>query len=516
MLKTNAYKLPSSWEARELLREKGQFWTPDWIAEPMTEYVLGKEGGLLFDPAVGTGAFFRAAKAIAVEKKLPVQLAGMEIDPTTLAQALEYGLSKEEIASVEIADFVLQPPKMKFRAIVANPPYIRHHRLDSEKKAQLKRLSIQIIGKSLDGRAGLHVYFLIRALSLLEENGRLAFIMPADTCEGKFAYDLWTWITGNFALDAVITFSPEASPFPTIDTNPLILFIRRAAPRDQFLWVKCYRPATASLKRWVRSGFGDISEQDLVVLDRDLKEGLSTGFSREPFSSRNTKYVLGDFVRVMRGIATGANDFFFMTAEKARELGIPDNYFVKAVGRTRDVMGDKVTHETIELLEHKGRPTLLLALEGDAIEDLPEPVQRYLQEGEKLGLPKRPLISQRTPWYKMEARLPPPFLFAYLGRRNLRFIRNTARVVPLTGFLCVYPRTNDEKLADQIWKILNHPDTIANLSKIGKSYGGGAIKVEPRLLEKLPIPDHVVEQFGLPMQMRLFEQRESYTVPEDC
>ena len=45
---------------------------------------------------------------------------------------------------------------------------------------------MQNTGVILDGRAGFHVYFLIRALTLLEENGRLAFIMPADTCEGKF------------------------------------------------------------------------------------------------------------------------------------------------------------------------------------------------------------------------------------------------------------------------------------------------------------------------------------------
>ncbi len=515
MPKSNACKLSSSRVARELLREKGQFWTPDWIAQPMVEYVLAEKGGLVFDPAFGTGAFFRAAKTIASEKGLSVKFAGMEIDPTTLSQAQEQGLSEDDIASVEIADFVLQPPCKKFHAIVANPPYIRHHRLAPEKKAQLKRLSIQIIGKSLDGRAGLHVYFLLRALSLLEENGRLAFIVPADTCEGKFAHDLWAWITSNFSLDAVITFSPEASPFPDIDINPLILFIRKSAPKDQFLWVKCCHPANDSLKRWVRSGLGDVSNQDLVVIKRDLKEGLSTGFSREPVSRHDTKYVLGDFVRVMRGIATGANDFFFVTASKARELGIPDRYFVKAIGRTRDVPGNEITCETIEMLEKKGRPTLLLSLKGDEKEPFPESVERYLHEGERLGLPRRPLISQRSPWYKMETRVPPPFLFAYLGRRNLRFIRNTARVIPLTGFLCIYPKSDDEKHTEQIWKMLNHPDVIANLSRIGKSYGGGAIKVEPRLLEKLPIPDHVIEQFGLPMQMRLFEQRESYRVTED-
>ncbi len=510
MPKTERYGLPSSREARERLREKGQFWTPAWVAEPMTEYVLADRGGLLFDPAVGTGAFFRAAKTVASEKGLAVNFAGMEIDPAILSQAVEYGLSQDEIASVRIADFVLQPPTTKFHAIVANPPYIRHHRLAPEMKAQLKRFAFNVIGKKIDGRAGLHVYFLIRALTLLEEGGRLAFIVPADTCEGKFAFDLWAWITSSFALDAVIAFSPEASPFPDVDTNPLIFFIRKAPPQAQFLWAKCYRPGSDSLKRWVRSGLPNRSGQDLVVAVRNLEEGLSTGFSREPCSNNSSTYVLGDFVKIMRGIATGANDFFFMTVDQARKLGIPERYFVKAIGRTRDVAGDEITDETLEMLERKGRPSLLLSLCGDSIESFPDAVRRYLQEGEKSGLPSRPLIAQRNPWYRMEVREPPPFLFAYLGRRNSRFIRNTAKVVPLTGFLCVYPIVKEAEHLERVWKILSHPDTVANLSKIGKSYGGGALKVEPRLLERLPIPDHVIQQFGFPLQMRLFERKESY------
>jgi len=516
MPKSSANKLPSSWEARESLREKGQFWTPDWVAQPMAEYVLAGKGGVIFDPAVGTGAFFRAAKVIASERGLPVCFAGMEIDPATLSQALKNGLDEDDIAPVKVGDFLLQPPQTKFHAIVANPPFIRHHRLDAQKKAQLRQLAIEVIGRRLDGRAGLHVYFLIRALSLLAESGRLAFIVPADTCEGKFAPDLWDWITTQFALDAVITFAPEATPFPNVDTNPLIVFIRKAPPQAQFLWVKCYRPATDSLKLWVRSGFQNASAQELFVVVRDLKEGLSAGLSREPFSNRNASYVLGDFVKVMRGIATGANDFFFMTVEKAKRLGIPGEYFVKAVGRTRDIPGDEITDETIETLERRGRPTLLLSLGNEDMRALPDRLGQYLREGERLGIPRRPLIAQRKPWYKMEVRVPPPFLFAYLGRRNSRFIRNTAKVVPLTGFLCIYPREGGEEYLKQIWKILTHPDTVANLAKVAKSYGDGAIKVEPRLLERLPIPDHVIKQFGFPIQMRLFEQREPYNTGKRC
>lgn len=510
MQKINFYKVPSSGEARELLRQKGQFWTPDWIAEAMVAYVLADQGGTLFDPAVGAGAFFRAAKTVAKERGAPIVLSGMDIDPTVLEQAIGQGVTRNDLKSVKIGDFVFQPPEEKLSSIVANPPYIRHHRLSTETKEFLRRLSLQTLGRVLDGRAGLHVYFLIRALTLLNENGRLAFIMPADTCEGKFAHDLWRWISSNYALDAVVAFSPEASPFPNVDTNPLIFFIRNAPPQKKFLWAKCYAARTEILKMWVCSGFEITPENGLTVTQRELSEGLSTGLSRPPVTGSTSKYILGDFVQIVRGVATGANEFFFMTAEQVRQTGIPVSYFVRAIGRTRDVPTNEIVQATLDSLEAKGRSTYLLALNSDSCENYPDSLKKYLQKGEALGLLQRPLISQRKPWYKTESRTAPPFLFAYLGRRNSRFIRNAARVIPLTGFLCVYPKSDDKEYIDRLWKILNHPDTVANLAVIGKSYGDGAVKVEPRSLEKLPIPEHVIEQSGIQAQMRLFESKSPY------
>jgi len=510
MQKVNAYKIPASGEARESLREKGQFWTPDWVAEAMVEYVFTDTGGMLFDPAVGAGAFFRAAKVIAKEKEIHYSLSGTDIDSNALDEAIQYGLSKDDIKNVKIGDFVFQPPQNKLSAIVANPPYIRHHRISLDVKAQLKRLSMQSIGKILDGRAGLHVYFLIRALTLLEDGGRLAFIMPADTCEGKFANDLWYWISKNYCVDAVITFAPKASPFPNVDTNPLVFFIRKTKPKDKFIWAKCYEAKTDTFKLWVRSGCSVAPENSFSIFLRDLTEGLQTGFSRPPVTEKASKYVLGDFIKVVRGVATGANEFFFLTDEQAQEFEIPEKFFVRAIGRTRDVPTEEITQETLDILRKKGRPTLLLSLNGELLETYPEKLKKYLKDGEELGLPQRPLISQRKPWYKTETRLIPPFLFAYLGRRNSRFIRNTAKIIPLTGFLCIYPKSDETEFTERLWKILNHPDTVSNLALIGKSYGDGAVKVEPRSLEKLPIPDSVIEQSGLPIQLRLFEQKAIY------
>jgi type I restriction-modification system DNA methylase subunit len=134
MQTVETYKLPASGEARERLREKGQFWTPDWVAEAMVAYVLADRGNMAFDPAVGAGAFFRAAKKVAGEKGLYVTLSGMDIDSTALDQAIEFGLMPDEVAGVKIGDFVFEPPQANLPAIVANPPYIRHHRLSASLK----------------------------------------------------------------------------------------------------------------------------------------------------------------------------------------------------------------------------------------------------------------------------------------------------------------------------------------------------------------------------------------------
>ena len=495
--------LPRSGPEREALREKGQFWTPDWVAEAMVGYVLAGGSESIFDPAVGGGAFFRAAKVVGQELGRTCRLLGTEVDPQALEEAHAGGLSESDLGLVELRDFVLNPPPGPFKAIVANPPYIRHHRLPATLKAKLRSFGMRLIGQPLDGRAGIHIYFLLRALQLLDpEEGRLAFIMPADTCEGVFAPILWGWVGRQYRIEAVVTFDAEASPFPRVDTNALVFMIRRTPPSAEFLWARCIEAGTEELKKWTLSGFRYRPKRGLVVHRRELAEGLSTGLSRPPLKVRLAGPTLLDFATVLRGIATGANDFFFLTQKQAQALGIPGAFLARAIGRTRDVPADVVDEKLLAELEVSGRPTLLFCPDGRPPDRFPAGVRRYLEEGERQGLAERPLIASRRPWYRMEVRKAPPVLFAYLGRRNARFVRNPAAVVPLTGFLCIYPRSEDRFFLKKLWSVLSHPATVENLSLVGKSYGSGCIKVEPRALERLPLPEDVVRKAGLPTQLR--------------
>lgn len=488
----------TQWKARESLRDKGQFWTPAWVAQAMVTYSAQDAEGV-YDPGVGRGAFARAAEAVATRQGRNLGFAGSEIDPEVLASIRQEEPSSAWLKKVRREDFLSRHRVPDGYGIVANPPYIRHHRLGAERKAELKALvAREAPGLMLDGRAGLHVYFLLHALAVLPDQQRLAFIVPADLAEGVFARPFWKWVAQHWAIEAVWRFAPEATPFEGVDTNPLVVCLRKAPPQDSYVLATVRQADGETLMAWVEEGLPSMDNEVLSARTVALAPALEEGISRDPCATNEGQAVpLSAFARTVRGIATGANEFFFLTRAQLAARGLPLESFVRAVGRTRDAKGECLTVADLDRLDEEGRATYLLNLDGRHKQALAPTLQVYLDIGEQQGLAKRALIAQRKPWYRMERREAPYWLFAYLGRRDSRFIRNEAEAVPLTGFLCVYPHHHEPEFLEALHRALADPRTLANLHRVGKTYGGGAIKVEPRALERLPIPAAVIEETGL-------------------
>jgi len=488
-------KLPASGEERDELRKKGQFWTPGWLAELMSGWCVHGKPAELFDPATGPGTFLLAARRLGYKGNF----FGHDIDEAVVKQGIEWGLNPADLRNIKICDFLSSPINRTHRAIIANPPYVRHHFLDSDKKEVLKTISQNHLDITLDGRTGLHVYFLIKSLSLLEKDGRLAFLLPADVCESVSSRHLWTAIFSKHNVYRVLNFSTSANPFPGVDTNALVFLIKNDGPTKKIEWVNVNKHDSP----WLR----EIMLRDLPVGSAGKKEGahlhlrspdeaLSSGLSRPP-SEAVEGLPIRELVKVVRGIATGDNDFFFLTSEQMKNTGIPPKYFVRAIGRTRDCQDDTLTENTLSNLDKKGRPTYLLYVTDNLLNSQNAQLSKYISKGESLGLNAKPLIQTRKPWYKAENRDIPPILFAYLGRRCSRFILNNGAARPLSGFLCVYPKERFKSKHVNLWKALNDPESIKALYRVGKSYGDGALKVEPRQLDSAIIPNSVLKRHGL-------------------
>ena len=379
----------------------------------MAAWVTETEPEVLFDPAVGPGTFFLAAN----DTGFRGSFAGFELDNSILESDCSFGLSPARLLGVRVGDFLKCGIDERYSAIISNPPYIRHHRLGVNQKRE-GFASLQPIASDFRWTAGrLHAYFLLKCLEHLAPNGRLVFLLPADVCEGVSSSAFWNRLASRFHIDAVLTFDENAAPFPSVDTNVIVFMLSHRTPAQKVLWARIHQPATEAVFAALRCK----SSEAATVHQRELGELLATGLSRPPKANGSNGIPLSAFARIMRGIATGANEFFFLTAEQIRQHSLDCKFFKRAIGRTRDCPNDVLTHDDLESLDKAGRPTWLLSVGRERKEDLPKSLRDYLDSGERLGLDKKSLIGMRRPWYRMEERGGAEFSFRVFGQTGLSF-----------------------------------------------------------------------------------------------
>ena len=105
--------------------------------------------------------------------------------------------------------------------------------------------------------------------------------------------------------------------------------------------------------------------------------------SRPPRLNGSHGVPLSAFARVMRGIATGANEFFFLTSDQIHQFRLDKRYFKRAIGRTRDCRKEKIVCDDIQAFDKSGRPTWLLSIGREAKEELPTSLRDYIESGER-------------------------------------------------------------------------------------------------------------------------------------
>ncbi len=194
---------------------------------------------------------------------------------------------------------------------------------------------------------------------------------------------------------------------------------------------------------------------------------------------------LSKLASTRRGIATGANEFFHLSAARAGQLGLPRSILVPCVGRAADVQGIEFSEDDLASLIANDRRALLATF-GSA---LGPSEKRYICAGENDGIHKRFLLAARKPWYSMERQRRAPIWAAVFGRQGLRFVHNRTQALTLTTFHCVYPFDYSETAVAALTVCLNAPTVQREARAQTRVYGGGLLKFEPRDLLDILVPD---------------------------
>ncbi|MDX5325523.1 MAG: SAM-dependent DNA methyltransferase, partial [Bacteroidota bacterium] len=245
------------------------------------------------------------------------------------------------------------------------------------------------------------------------------------------------------------------------------------------------------------------SAAELLALEEKLKQypvsiGKRVEFSqlqpeikwRSYYQDQNSvKYKnivpLSTYGKVVRGIATGANNYFTFNTEKQKQHGIRDEFLLPCITKSNDVSGSFFTKQHVENLKLNGKNIFLL----NAKDTKDKNVEQYIQFGEDNNIHKKHLTSHRNPWYILEYRPPSPIWVSVFNRKGLRFIRNEAGISNLTTFHCMYLNMSAANRADLLFAYLLTDVSRQIFNDNRREYGNGLEKFEPNDLNHSKVVD---------------------------
>lgn len=189
--------------------------------------------------------------------------------------------------------------------------------------------------------------------------------------------------------------------------------------------------------------------------------------------------------KFVRGIATGANEYFALPMSTMRRMGMESYDVIPCITKSMQVQTRVFTESNFDDLVENDKPVFLLSTSNNMSAGL----KKYIEEGEKMGYHKRPLTSHRKPWYKLEHRSPAPLWFGVFSRGGLKIIRNYTNVRTLTCFHGFVPNSLGEKYIDHLFLYLLSRTGKSLLSLNMRRYGNDLNKFEPSDINQAICPN---------------------------
>lgn len=459
-----------------------QFFTPQPIARILADWLLGNnEIKTVLEPAFGLGIFSRELLSI----KDDLSIKGFEIDDIIYSDAQKY-FKKNDKINIILSDYMYNDWNNKYDGIICNPPYFKFH--DYDNKNILADIEKHLKCK-LSGFTNLYTLFLLKSIHQLNQNGRCAYIVPPEFMNSDYGKLVKKHLLKTGTLRYIFVFDFEENIFDDALTTASIILCANDNKTDKVQITTIKSISEIDKIKDIISVYPNTSNNEITYKLANFHANTKWKLYYAPNNSSkyNNLVSFSDYAKVVRGIATGANEYFIFNRSKAKEYNISESYLQPCICHSRDIKYD--IFDTTELENLKSNDKNIYILNAVNIEDVN--VTKYITKGEIDGIDKRYLTASRKPWYAMERRAVSPIWVSVFNRNGLRFIRNKANILNLTTFHCIYPQNNllNDIPIDLLFAYLLTDTAKLIFEDNSREYGNGLKKYEPNDLNKGNILD---------------------------
>lgn len=472
-------------------RKLGAFYTPEPLSEILSRWSIQSPTDNVLEPSFGGCGFLLSARARLAELGQPSpkeHIFGCDVDPIAfryLAEVLEGPVDLKRFLQ---SDFlaVSQPEgwPTTFEAILANPPYIPYQAIEAARRDELGAQPMGIA--SVGGRASLWAYFIAHAVSFLAPGGRMAWVLPGAFLHADYAQPLRDHLAKSFRRVAAIVMyerifleegtdeetvilladghrlAPLRSAIDLIEARSLEHLQERISDWDlgRFVAVHGVRPAALSLCSDARTLLDDLD-------------------------ARPTSQPLGELASIQIGLVMGANRFFVLRRSELGAAGLEEVDCSHILAKFQAVKGINYTladHE--HHLDADGRGFLA----GDAGTAPSQRLRAYYDTFDEAARAKVGTFRKRATWWRPHDGRVADAFFPVMHHYGPRIVLNPDGCANTNTIHRVY---FDQAVTPLQRKLLavSILSSYAQLSAelVGRRYGSGVLKHEPREAEKIRI-----------------------------
>lgn len=441
----------------------GQVFTSSILAKFMISLLKDeiKPNSSILDPCIGPNTFFKALP----EEASSCYLKGIEIDNNLINDEIKEFYNDSKRTLIQGSFFDLDSTE-KFDLIIQNPPYVRQELLASGVNSKSNiRNGISSYFSTIPSQSNLYIYFLIKSILHLNENGVMVAVI----------YDSWLYSSfGKFLKESFLKLGHlnsiyhfKKSAFDDADVGATVI---------KFVKSKNNKKSTSY---FALNDLNDLKTYNGIAdkpHNLNAKELLTYSFNNNSVINFKSKLfkTLNSIVSepIQRGTSAIVNNHFIFSEKIYPEL----KPIIKTVSSI----------ETYNVIKEDA---YILVLDGS----ISELTKEYLDSvkskildtpSEKYKAVKRNIVKSKN-WYTIKVKSSGNFIFNYYLRNNIDFIYNPNKHISSDNFYSV----NIEHSELAYLAILNSSLTRLNILNNSRSQGNGLRKIQLYEFKEVEIID---------------------------
>ncbi|HEX4058220.1 MAG TPA: N-6 DNA methylase [Galbitalea sp.] len=463
-------------------KTRGAFFTPLELAKFISDWAVRSSGDVVIEPSCGDAVFLRAAaaslEALGGSRPSRNQLVGFDIHQDSIDDAMialqELGLE----GTLQVRDFFESSPTHMAAAVVGNPPYIRFQGFTGRSR-ELAIGRAADLGIALSGLASSWAAFVIHGAGFLRIGGRMGLVLPAELLSVNYAAPVRRFLLENFASIDLVVFDELVFAGVQADVVVLLADGYRAGSSKHFHLHSAQNVAaidTSSGRKWAPTNASDKWTDALAPRGSAELLAVVPGEVLQPLSS---------WGRVVSGTVTGANAYFSLSRLEARNLGIstselrpllPAGYSLANLTNVDRRKWSRDARDRKGYLFYPGQTPTLAA-------------EAYIARGEAADLNKRYKCRVRTPWWRVPVAPQADLFVSYMSGSRPRIVGNDAHLIHLNSVHGLQARPGLVGFAKAVLPVLAmNSASLLSAELVGRSYGGGILKMEPREAARWLVP----------------------------